>query len=289
MFETISPDDLDEALLKAVRRHQGKAWSSNADVVSFRTRLLELQNFRCAYCQGLIDLDEVGHRELDHIFPKSATENCSEVKGQSNEFEERQHTFGYPQFTYEPLNIIVACKICNSYKKNFDPLLNRTVQLVGDDYPAANSILWFYPYVHHYSQHIERSDNWTYTQLSTQGEVVIKVCKLDQASVLASRFSARALIRAKQSENLRSAAMVMAADINDGLISRNHAIDALVLALEVNQEVAVEIVQLWLDYVTGGSVDAIAKFEELLMSVVGEESFDIDRAQASIENSLEAL
>lgn len=289
MFETISPDDLDEALLKAVRRHQGKAWSSNDDVVSFRTRLLELQNFRCAYCQGLIDLDEVGHRELDHIFPKSATENCSEVKGQSNEFEDRQHTFGYPQFTYEPLNIIVACKICNSYKKNFDPLLNRTVQLAGDDYPAANSILWFYPYVHHYSQHIERSANWTYTELSAQGEVVIKVCKLDQASVLASRFSARALIRAKQSENLRSAAMVMAADINDGLISRNHAIDALVLALEVNQEVAVEIVQLWLDYVTGGSVDAVAKFEELLMSVVGEESFDIDRAQASIENSLEAL
>lgn len=289
MFETISPDDLDEALLKAVRRHQGKAWSSNDDVVSFRTRLLELQNFRCAYCQGLIDLDEVGHRELDHIFPKSATENCSEVKGQSNEFEDRQHTFGYPQFTYEPLNIIVACKICNSYKKNFDPLLNRTVQLAGDDYPAANSILWFYPYVHHYSQHIERSANWTYTELSAQGEVVIKVCKLDQATVLASRFSARALIRAKQSENLRSAAMVMAADINDGLISRNHAIDALVLALEVNQEVAVEIVQLWLDYVTGGSVDAVAKFEELLMSVVGEESFDIDRAQASIENSLEAL
>lgn len=289
MFETISPDDLDEALLKAVRRHQGKAWSSNDDVVSFRTRLLELQNFRCAYCQGLIDLDEVGHRELDHIFPKSATENCSEVKGQSNEFEDRQHTFGYPQFTYEPLNIIVACKICNSYKKSFDPLLNRTVQLAGDDYPAANSILWFYPYVHHYSQHIERSANWTYTELSAQGEVVIKVCKLDQATVLASRFSARALIRAKQSENLRSAAMVMAADINDGLISRNHAIDALVLALEVNPKVADEIVQLWLDYVTGGSVDAIAKFEELLMSMVGEESFDIDRAQASIKNSLEAL
>lgn len=289
MFETILPVDLDATLLTAVRKHKGKAWSSNTDIVSFRTHLLELQNFRCAYCQGLIDLDEVGHRELDHIFPKSATENCTEVKGQSNEFEDRQHTFGYPQFTHEPLNIIVACKICNSYKKNFDPLLNRTVPLAGDDYPAANSILWFYPYVHHYSQHIERSANWTYTQLSAQGDVVIKVCKLDQASVLASRFSARALIRAKQSENLRSAAMVMAADINDGLISRNHAIDALVLALEVDPKVADEIVQLWLDYVTGGSVVAIEKFEELLMSVVGEESFDVDRAQASIENSLEAL
>lgn len=289
MFETIFPGDLDATLLTSVRRHKGKAWSSNADVVNFRKCLLELQNYRCAYCQGLINLDEVGHRELDHIFPKSATENCSEVKGQSNEFEDRQHTFGYPQFTYEPLNIVVACKICNSYKKSFDPLLNRTGQLTGDDYPAPGSILWFYPYVHRYSQHIERSENWTYTQLSAQGEVVIKVCKLDQASVLASRFSARALIRAKQSENLRSAAVVMAADVNDGLISRGHAIDALVVALDVNLEVADKIVQLWLDYLAGGSVDVIAKFEELLMSVVGEESFDIDRAQASIESSLEAL
>jgi 5-methylcytosine-specific restriction endonuclease McrA len=282
MFETLVLTEADVSLLAGVRRHSGKAWGSNADVISYRARLLELQNNRCAYCQGIIDLDEVGHRELDHIFPKSATENCTEAKGRSNEFVDRQHTFGYHQFTYEPLNLVVACKVCNSYKKSFDPLLDRSIEFAENEYPEHESILWFYPYVHHYSHHIERSDNWTYTQLSAQGEAVIKVCKLDQAEVLASRFATRALMRARHSGNLRVASMNMATEVMDQIFSFNHATDALIAALDVSSEAATEILNLCLRYLQGGEIQAIEKLEELLAVVVSNDSFDIEGAARSI-------
>ncbi|MEE4069273.1 hypothetical protein [Pseudomonas viridiflava] len=278
MFESIDLSDDDDALLEAVRSHRGKAWSAKSEVVEYRKRLLDLQNYRCAYCQGIIDLDEVGHRELDHIFPKSTTKDCTVDKGRSNDDKHRQHTFGYPQFTFEPLNLIVTCKICNAFKKSHDPLLDRSLGYESDAYPALGSILWFYPYSHRYSDHISRTENWTYKQLSRQGEAVIRVCKLDKAEVLASRFAIRALIQAKRSKNARAAFTSLAAHVHDEVCSMEQAVDALSGTLDISAEICEKLIELWLCYLRGGGVRHVEKFESILAAIVFDESLGIDEA-----------
>ncbi|MCP3748996.1 HNH endonuclease [Pseudomonas sp. SBB6] len=288
MFEIIDFSDDDDALLEAVRGHKGKAWSANADIIRYRKRLLELQNYRCAYCQGAIALDEVGHRELDHIFPKSTTKDCGVDKGRSNDDNHRQHTFGYPQFTFEPLNLIVTCKICNAFKKSHDPLLDRSMAYESDDYPVLGSILWYYPYSHRYSDHIGRTENWTYTRLSAQGEAVIRVCKLDKAEVLASRFSIRALIQAKRSENVRTAFTSLAGHVDDKVCSLEQAVDALAGTLGISEEICEQLIELWLCYLRGGGVRHVEKFESILAAIVFDESLDVENAAEPLAREVEA-
>ncbi|HDS1747800.1 MULTISPECIES: HNH endonuclease domain-containing protein [Pseudomonas] len=278
MFEIIDFSENDDALLEAVRSHKGKAWSAKDEVIAYRKRLLDLQNYRCAYCQGVIDLDEVGHRELDHILPKSTTKDCTVDKGRSNDDKHRQHTFGYPQFTFEPLNLIVTCKICNAFKKSHDPLLDRSLAYDNDDYPPPGSILWFYPYSHRYSDHISRTENWTYKRLSHQGEAVIRVCKLDKAEVLASRFAIRALIQAKRSKNARTAFTSLAAHVHDEVCSIEQAVDALAGTLDIGEEICEQLIKLWISYLSGGGVRHVEKFESVLAAILFDESLCIDEA-----------
>lgn len=279
MFEKVILADTDQALLTAVRSHQGKNWAATiADIKAYRKRLLELQNYRCAYCQGIIDLDEVGHRELDHIFPKSASKDCTEGNGRSNDNRLRQHTFGYPQFTYEPLNMIVTCKICNAFKKSHDPLLDRANAYTSNDYPVPDSILWFYPYEHRYSEHIERTENWTYKRLSAQGEEVIRVCKLDKAAVLESRFLVRALIAVKQASNLRSAFTRMATHVFDKVCSMDQVVEALSGSLNLAEEICTELIRLKLRYLNEGGILYIEKFEAILATIAVDETLNAENA-----------
>lgn len=287
MFEIIDFSADDDALLVAFRGHKGKTWSTNAEVIQYRKRLLDLQNYRCAYCQGVIDLDEVGHRELDHIFPKSATKDCSVDKGRSNDDKHRQHTFGYPQFTFEPLNLIVTCKICNAFKKSHDPLFDRSLAYESDDYPVIGSILWYYPYSHRYSDHIERSENWTYKRLSDQGEAVIRVCKLDKSEVLASRFAIRALIQAKRSKNVRTAFTVVAGHVHDEVFSMDQAVDALAGTLNISEEICDKLIELWLCYLRGGGVRYVEKFESMLVAIFFDESLSIENAAEPLARAAE--
>lgn len=282
MFETILSSELDESLLAAVRQHKGKVWSSNFDVTKYRSELLKLQSYRCAYCQILIDADEVGFREIDHIFPKAGTLHCAEYRGRSNAFEDRIHTFGYPQYTYEPLNLIVVCKFCNSYKKSFDPLVDRSI-LLTEEYPSHESILWFYPYSHRYSQHIERTGNWTYKQLSPQGEAVIRICRLDQASALESRFTARAYIKVRQAGSFRAAIMGLAVQIMNEAFSEDHATQALSQALGFGVEVCQTLLSFCLSYLKEGVITYLERIEELLVVALGDATIDFDRASASIK------
>lgn len=282
MFETITLLDADEPLLAAVRLHQGKAWSTNADVISFRTRLLELQNYRCAYCQIAIDADELGHRELDHILPKLGTQNCKDDNARSNDYAKRQYTYGYPQFTYEPLNLVVACKICNAYKRSFDPLRDRTVAYAGNEYPDVSSILWFYPYAHCYSDHISLSDNWLYTRITDEGEFVIKACRLDRAEALSSRTTARALIKARQAGSLRDAVMDLTGDVKAQRCSFDQAAHALAAALAVDQELASMLIKLWIDFRNSGDIQLAVKAEAILLAIMADERLNTTDAARAI-------
>ncbi|MFK8399137.1 HNH endonuclease [Pseudomonas sp. BGr12] len=279
LFESLAFADTDQQLLDSVRAHRGKAWSSNRDIKKLRVRLLTLQNYRCAYCQSHIELDELGHRELDHILPKSPTKECTEQKGRSNSFNDRRHTFGYSQFTFEPYNLIIACKPCNSSKGSFDPLLDRTPTAPLADYPHPDGLLWFYPYKHSYSDHIERSEHWLYSEITPQGEAVIKACGLDKAEVLASRFANRAMIRAKHAGDLRTAVTSLASDVRIGKYSFDHASAALVDTLKTSIDHAVAMLNLQLEVLEGAGFEVMVKIEALFTTVI--ESNDVDTAAAA--------
>ncbi|PMZ96103.1 MULTISPECIES: HNH endonuclease [unclassified Pseudomonas] len=267
-FDTIIFTVNDNALLAPIRLHQGNDWKITEAVRDYRARLLELQNYRCAYCQNVIEQDMVGHRELDHILPKSPSKKCEQPKGSSNVFEDRQHTFGYPQFTYEPYNLIVTCKICNSYKKNFDPLRNRSSGWTSGSYPSQADLLWFYPYSERYSDHIELSDKWLYSKRTDEGDAVIRTCKLDQVESLTQRYSARALIRARQTNDLKTAVMHMATTVELNMLSADSAKQALVLAFDIAEQLANELLALFRQVASQkNGVPALAKAEMLLASI----------------------
>lgn len=278
MFETITLTDEDEPLLASIRAYSGNVWSTPHELKAYRSRLLKLQNYRCAYCQLAIEADEVGHRELDHILPKLGTKNCTDENGRSNEYARRQHTYGYSQFTYEPLNMVVICKICNSYKKSFDPLRDRTNVYTSDTYPDPAAIQWFYPYTQRYSGHISRSENWTYTQRSPEGDYVIRVCRLDQAEGLSSRAAVRALIKARQAGSLRDAVMDLAGDVRAQRCSFDHAVSAVELAVDIDRPVANELIRLWVEFRAKGTMLLAEKAEALLVALVADEDIDTDDA-----------
>ncbi|WP_122518567.1 HNH endonuclease [Pseudomonas viridiflava] len=285
-FESLAFAASDDNLLRSVRAHNGKAWSTNGDVINLRTTLLTLQNYRCAYCQSFIELDELGHRELDHILPKSPTKECTEVKGRSNAFIDRRHTFGYSEFTFEPYNLIISCKPCNAFKGSFDPLLDRTKADPFVEYPHHDALLWFYPYKHSYSDHILRSEDWLYSGRTPQGEAVIKACGLDKVEVLTTRFANRAMIRAKQAGDLRTAVSALAADVRIGKYSIDHANAALIAALNTSEENSQALLQLQLSSLEGAGIEVLVKIEELFSTVIESSKVDPALAVREIEQAV---
>lgn len=280
-FDTIIFTAKDNALLAPIRLHQGSDWEITAAVRDYRTRLLELQNYRCAYCQNVIEQDLVGHRELDHILPKSPSKKCEQPKGSSNAFEDRQHTFGYPQFTYEPYNLIVTCKICNSYKKNFDPLRNRSSGWTTGSYPTQADLLWFYPYSERYSDHIELSDKWLYSKRTDEGDAVIRTCKLDQVESLAQRYSARALIRARQTKKLKIAVMHMATVVEMNMLSAISAKQAIALAFDITEAQSEELLSLFRQVgLSENGIPALTKAQMLLASITEAKNSAPDQAES---------
>ncbi|KNX78946.1 hypothetical protein DA83_19445 [Pseudomonas sp. 250J] len=270
LFETLDFEEQDLPLLTAVRAHgvAGRAWSINTDVGNLRSRLLTLQGYRCAYCQVPIDRDEVGHRELDHILPKSASSECTQAKGKSNAFGDRQHTFGYGQFTFEPYNLILTCKACNAFKKSFDPMRDRQGYVVSDDYPDGRQLLWFYPYSQRYSDHIERGDDWIYSKVTDEGDAVIRTCKLDKVAVLTIRFQGRALALASNAGNLRLALMALGTQVAMGNCSKTDAHIALVDALLLDEDQAIYYLNIVTNYLENGNFSDLEKIERLMAAAL---------------------
>ena len=76
-----------------------KAWNKGDDATRklknrISTYTLLMQKGRCAYCEDLISHGA----QLDHIAPKAK----------------------YPQYCYEPKNLVTTCPSCNMYLKNDD-------------------------------------------------------------------------------------------------------------------------------------------------------------------------
>lgn len=244
LCESLSIINLCPSLLSRVRAHGVLSWSAEYDGIhDLRSRLLTLQNFRCAYCQTPIFADQNGLRELDHILPKDASPHVKALTGYSSAFKHRYHTYGYEKFRFEPLNIVIACKQCNSIKTTFDPLFIRSFALT--EYPKVETdFLWVHPYFHKYSAHVEISKNWTYRGKSYEGMTLIRICKLDKSEVLARRKMAAAL--AAHSSDLKHTLKKYSAHADDLVAS--DCVGALVDKFGMPDADAEALILAWFEY-----------------------------------------
>jgi 5-methylcytosine-specific restriction endonuclease McrA len=176
-------------------------WKSSCDeVIAYRGALLKAQKQCCAYCGRRIVRDEVGHREVDHILPKSQrpTKKFDHAKASSNNRKTRRTTRGYPTFQYVPENLVVACKRCNSYKGSYDGLANRAV--APTTYPSASADFeWVHPHLDVYGLHIAR-DNGLYTVVnnSLKGAAVIDACGLKKGEEMTQRLIETYVVEAEE-------------------------------------------------------------------------------------------
>ncbi len=126
------------------------------------------QGKRCFYCNKKMSRDD-GANHIEHILDKSQ----------------------YPQFTYEPRNLILACKGCNFSKKTDD--VSPTIDFNVQDYPFnSNSFIIVHPYLDEYTNHIEVIEELFFLPFenSDKGKATIRICKLDRFSLLEEKAEA---------------------------------------------------------------------------------------------------
>lgn len=217
----------DSDLLNDVRGCTGK-WSTGLDpIIRLRDRLLNLQNFRCVYCQAPIEAEELGYRELEHILPKGKSAKCTQKSGKSNDRAKRRATLGYPEFMFEPLNLAVSCSQCNNLKGMHDSLMDRAQDRPLQAYPLARGLIWFHPHYERYDTHISIDDNFSFTGLSDEGKAVIEECGLDRVEVLTRKFYARAKSRAKHANSMRKKIESLASGVESFYFSKSDAARSL--------------------------------------------------------------
>jgi 5-methylcytosine-specific restriction endonuclease McrA len=226
LFDKVVFSDSDKTLLANVSALAGQKWSSaNEAIQKYRLRLLKLQRWRCVYCQSPIQ-NESGHRELDHILPKDKSPWDNDIKRVSNLYDDRRHTLGYENFTYEPKNLIVACKICNTNKGTFDSRRNRSRKT--HKYPPHSRLIWLRPFDESYATHIKFDPStWTYTRNSDEGDFVIWTCKLDDPSNLSDLCIARGQAIIARTDGFCHAVRALALSISTDTLSVKAAVLAL--------------------------------------------------------------
>lgn len=256
-FKQIVFTAADAVLLLDVQNCVGK-WSTQLDPIKkLRTRLIKLQNHRCVYCQGPIESEESGYREMEHILPKCASRNCSQSKGKSNDADKRRSTLGYQEFQFHPTNLAVSCKACNTRKGMHDALRNRNQARPLVVYPAAPDLIWFHPQYDSYGQHITIDDEFEFTGKTDGGRAVIVECGLDRSEVLAQKFLARAVSRAAHSTSFRHKLETLGDGVRTLYWSKTHAATALAKGSPISQQKAVQLLTCFLAAQTALEMQAI--------------------------------
>lgn len=225
----------DRKIFTRIRQCKGNWSTAHAAVVSLRDRLLTLQNNRCAYCQAGIEADENGYREIEHILPKSNSHACTAKSGTCNLYSSRRNTLGYAEFCFEPRNLVLTCKQCNTRKGSFDPLRDRSCARPLKKFPSPSKVEWFNPHFHKYTDHIVLNRNFIFSAASPEGGSVIKECGLDDPEVLEKKFQFRARSRASHSHNLENAIRYLSASVAAFEFSRDHALTAMQIEFGVNR------------------------------------------------------
>lgn len=121
----------------------------------------KMQNRRCAYCRTIVKTSQASP-EIEHIIPKS-------VK---------------PDWMYEPFNLCMSCKKCNTKKSTNKVLTDECVKALPLD---SDSYTIIHPHIDKYSEHINIIQDIFYEGLSDKGKETIRICELDRYELAADR------------------------------------------------------------------------------------------------------
>lgn len=168
----LKPIEFSETSLEYISKYDKKnykIWSAGSDEISkIRAELREhyrpLQDGCCSYCR-IDNPQKHGYTwDVDHIAPKA----------------------NFPQFLFEPRNLSLSCKDCNTFK-NAGEVLNTSRGDFSVNYPEDGDCFYIiHPHYDEYSKHmglVRLGDSYLYTPLSNKGQETFRQCKL-------SRFSA---------------------------------------------------------------------------------------------------
>lgn len=126
-----------------------------------RAHYLREQKRRCAYCRTEIRTSQVS-AEIEHIIHKASK----------------------PDWMYEPFNLCVSCKMCNTKKSIKRVLKNGTFNSLPRN---STDYVIVHPHIDQYSQHINIIDGILYEGISPKGRKTIEICKLDRFELAAER------------------------------------------------------------------------------------------------------
>jgi len=116
------------------------------------------QGSLCCYCGKPYPADSLRYWDGEHILPKSL----------------------YPEFLFEPVNLAVACPICNSWKSHKDILVGKR----GKKYPknsAKFSIV--HPHFDELWEHVSLYLGFIYSPKTPKGAKTIDMCYLGRFAV----------------------------------------------------------------------------------------------------------
>lgn len=128
-------------------------------LMSLRSDLEGKQRKKCFFCKTHMSKDNM-IEDMEHILYKNA----------------------YLQFTYEPKNLILACRACNFAKGTKDIGINLNYlkdSIYVTDYPlTSHSYSIIHPYIDNYDNHIHVELNFIFVGLDEKGDETIKAYKL---------------------------------------------------------------------------------------------------------------
>lgn len=157
---------MDEALINKASPDVKKStdWNKHC-LVAYKQRVrdfyLKKQHRYCAYCRTKIKTSQA-QAEIEHIVSKS----------------------NKPAWMYNPFNLCVSCKSCNT-KKNNKKILARNY---GEELPKQSTDYKIvHPHLDRYSQHINILDRIFYVGISDKGKNTINTCALDRYELAADR------------------------------------------------------------------------------------------------------
>lgn len=137
MIKSISYSINSSVFIQAYDETSHQVWAEkSAEILAVRSEVrkhyLSEQKYTCAYCKCIHHQSHGMSWDIDHIIPKSK----------------------YPKYLFEPLNLIVACKDCNTAKGDYDAL--SKLKGINKSYPADGTYFdIIHPHYDSYDSYIE--------------------------------------------------------------------------------------------------------------------------------------
>lgn len=138
---------------------KGSFWDGDEKALTeikkeIKDHYLHVQSYRCAYCRQRMVVKHNGMWDTEHIVNKDE----------------------FPSFMFEPRNLCVSCKDCNTHKGKKGVLKNKKRKT----YPgSANDYTFCHPHYHAYSDHVRIiKEAMLYLPITDEGREMIEICGL---------------------------------------------------------------------------------------------------------------